>query len=406
MIWKALPIWVALFCCVSSSFINIIAVKNNKWRFRLLLLFMLWAFAELCGYAAMYVASHPTPYMSYGDYFKIRKNLLGEAEADELPRYTPAPSLNYIPTPNYVHADVEQHNADGYRGERLPLSKGASTLRVLCLGGSTTYGSAVKHPDQSYPAQLQLLLTEQLPLGTYDQVEVINAGAEAATSAEELAYYHFKFRYYNPDIVVLHTGGNDALTDPNDFRYQPDYTHFRNVNMHIPELPAPAKLIFRSYLLSFISINFYYRPLVERNYVLSAAPDDNDIDWYDAEQVDTGINADGFYNNVDLLLNEIKHDGHQVLIMPFIINKEHEFSAKNPNYVKRVDEINITLTELTAKYNAIWVPFKKSTINSPDSWKDDCHLDVNGEHDKAVLVKETLLELLRSTAYLTDSTSM
>lgn len=365
---------------------------------------MVLAFAELCGFAAMYLASQSTAYMSYGNYFKIRKNLLGEAEPDELPRYTPAPNLNYIPTPNYQYADVVQHNADGYRGERVPLSKGASTLRVLCLGGSTTYGSAVKYPDQSYPAQLQQLLAELLPLGHFINVEVINAGAEAVTSAEELAYYHFKFRYYNPDIVVLHTGGNDALTDPNDLWYQPDHMHFRNVNMNMPELPAPAKVLFRSYLLSFISINLYYRPLVERNFVLSVEPGNNIIDWYDAEQVDTNINSDGFYNNIDLLLNEIARDGHQVLVMPFVINKEHEFSTNNPNYVKRVDEINETLDVLTAKHNATWVPFQLSSIRSASSWKDDCHLDTAGEHDKAKLVAETLLELLQQQNYFNDST--
>lgn len=390
----------AFFMAFSFRSLNIRPVKQNKWKFKILLLLMVLAFAELCGYAAMYLASHPTPYMSYGDYFKIRKNLLGEADTYELPRYTPAPSLNYIPTPNYEYGGKQQHCADGYRGEQVLLKKEAGTLRILCLGGSTTYGSAVPYSEQTYPAHLQNMLNANISALPFSKVEVINGGTEAATSAEELAYYHFKFRYYNPDIIVLHTGGNDGLTGPKDPRYQPDHSHFRNIAIGIPELPLVAKLFMRSYWVSFISINLYYRPLVAKNFVLSAQDDPNYIDWYDPEGLDTNINADGFYNNIDLLLSEIERDGHHTLIMPFIINEAHEFSQQNPDYVARVNEINQLLSELTDKYHATWIPFTKATIRSNASWQDDCHLDEAGEKEKAQLVQQVL------TAYFTDSTSM
>lgn len=373
-------------------------MEGNKWKFRLLLFLILWAFAELCGYSAMYLASHPTPYMSYGDYFKIRKNLLGEADAAELPRYTPTPSLNYIPTPNYVYADKVQHNKDGYRGEQVSLTKPAGTYRILCLGGSTTYGSAVPYPEQSYPAQLQKLLNKSKP-GEYT-FEVINGGAEAATSAEELAYYHFKFKYFDPDLVILHTGGNDALTGPKDPRYQPDHSHFRNMEIGIPELPFVTKVLMRSYWVSFLSINLYYRPLVAKNFVLSAQDEPDFVDWYDPKAIDNTVNKDGFYNNIDLLLNEVQRDGHHAMIMPFIINEEHEFSKQNPDYVARVNEINQLLQQFSAQYKATWIPYQKSTITQPTSWQDDCHLDEAGELEKAQLVEKMV------NAYLTDSTSI
>ncbi len=362
-------------------------MKNRKWLFRVLLMLMVWAFAELCGFVGMKIASQPNPYMSYGDYFKIRKNLLGEADAASLPRYIPTPSLNYIPTPGYENGGVVQHCEQGYRGPCVPLKK-TGAVRILFLGGSTTYGSGVWHPDSTYPAQTGVFLRELFP---DKEFEIINAGAESATSAEELAYYHFKYRYYEPDMVVLHTGGNDALTGPKEPHYQPDYSNFRNINFSIPELSGFGKLAMRSYLVSFLSINFYFKHLVEHNHVLQVRHYQHHARWFTPIDVDsTYISPDAWYNNTKLLLDEITNDGHKVAILPFVVNTEHSFSKENPKYVQRVAEINGMLSNLNNSYNGIWIPFDGGEINDPKSWLDDCHLDESGERDKAYLVAKVL----------------
>lgn len=366
-------------------------MKYRKWLFRVLLLLMVWAFAELCGFVGMKIASQPNPYMSYGDYFKIRKNLLGEAEGADLPRYTPTPSLNYIPTPGYEYLGVVQHCLEGYRGNTVPLGK-TDAIRILFLGGSTTYGSGVWHPDSSFPAQTGVMLKEIFPDKKF---EIINAGAESATSAEELAYYHFKFRYYQPDIVVLHTGGNDALTGPKEPYYQPDHSNFRNINFSMPPIQGSGKLLMRSYFISFLSINFYFKHLVAHNHVLQAGNNQQFAHWFQVEKVDTNnISPDGFYNNIELLVQEITDDGHQLAIMPFVINKQHTFSRNHPEYVARVIEINGLLKKLNDEYGATWIDFDYATISDKNSWQDDCHVDTKGEHDKAKLVSQTLADYL------------
>jgi hypothetical protein len=370
-------------------------MKNRKWLFRVLLFLLIWAFAEVCGFVGMKIASQPNPYMSYGDYFKIRKNLLGEADAASLPRYLPTPSLNYIPTPGYEYGGVVQHCTAGFRGPSIPLKK-TDAIRILFLGGSTTYGSGVWHPDSTYPAQTGVFLKEIYPDKDF---EIINAGAESATSAEELAYYHFKFRYYEPDIVVLHTGGNDALTGPKEPYYQPDHSNFRNINFSIPELSGFGKLAMRSYFLSFLSINFYYKHLVEYDHVLQVREKQRYAQWFNAEDVDSNrISPDGFYNNIDMLLEEIKRDGHQVMLMPFVINEEHAFSKQNPDYVMRVTEINSLLQGLATMHQATWIPFSKSTISNAASWQDDCHLNDAGERDKAMLVSYWITTRLQANS--------
>lgn len=366
-------------------------MKNRKWLFRVLLVLMVWAFAELCGFVGMKIASQPNPYMSYGDYFKIRKNLLGEAEGADLPRYTPAPSLNYIPTPGYEYFDMLQHCDEGYRGPSVPLKKN-DAYRILFLGGSTTYGSGVEDPDSTYPALTGKMLEQLFPERKF---EIINGGAEGATSAEELTYYHFKFRYYEPDLVVLHTGGNDALTGPYNKYYQPDHTNFRNINFTIPKLSGLGKLLTRSYFFSFLSIKFYYNNLIENDNLLLQLHEQPYAHWYNRDSIDsTYISPDGFYNNINLLMQEIASDSHKVAILPFVVNTQHPFSQTHPEYITRVAEIDQKMRELNNRYNGIWIPFSGSEITNPNSWIDDCHLDAKGEYEKAVVVSKSLYNYL------------
>ncbi len=352
---------------------------------------------ELIGYVGMRVASARVPYLSFGDYMKIRRNLLGEARADDLPRYRPVANLNYMPTPGYVYAGKVQHNDAGYRGIEVPLQK-SDKLRILFLGGSTTYGSGVGDADSTYPAQVGQILKRMRLEGLHNrEVEIINGGLESATSAEELAYYHYKFRYYQPDIVVLHTAGNDALFNATDENYQPDYSHHRNVDFNLPELPAAGKLAMRSYFISFVSISLYYQQVAGTDHPLvhHQFPVPNYAKWFDRAAIDTAyISPDAFYNNIDLLLYEIGKDGATAMVLPFVINEQRKFSVEHPEYVRRTYELNGYLKQLTAQHGAIWVPYEFGTITNETSWQDDCHLDAKGEYNKATLVGNTIREFI------------
>jgi hypothetical protein len=71
------------------------------------------------------------------------------------------PYLGYVPYPGYKNHGIVQHNEDSYRGNKVPLQKGKK-IRVLCLGGSTTYGHGVAYPHETFPAQLEILLTNYI----------------------------------------------------------------------------------------------------------------------------------------------------------------------------------------------------------------------------------------------------
>jgi hypothetical protein len=185
---------------------------------------------------------------------KTRQLMAGEAVPE--PEYQMSISqayLLYIPSPNYADAAGPQHNSQGYRGRAVDLRRTPGVLRVLCLGGSTTYGWGTPRADDAYPAWLERILAKDLPPG-WKGVEVINAGVPFGTTAENLTHYHFKFHYYRPDVVVINPGGNDAESMVSYDYYHPDYSHYRRAMQLPPPLPPLGRLLIRSRFVAMLLI--------------------------------------------------------------------------------------------------------------------------------------------------------
>jgi hypothetical protein len=93
-------------------------------------------------------------------------------------------------------------NSLGYRGEEIPVVKPAGALRVVCLGGSTTFEGSTN--DRTYPAILQSLLQQEFGA----RIDVINAGMSARGSYAELEALD-QLLELQPDLVVEHNFIND-----------------------------------------------------------------------------------------------------------------------------------------------------------------------------------------------------
>jgi hypothetical protein len=93
-------------------------------------------------------------------------------------------------------------NSLGFRGEEIPAIKAPGALRVICLGGSTTFEGSTN--DRTYPAILQDLLQREFGA----RIDVINAGMSARGSYGELEALDQLFEL-QPDVVVEHNFIND-----------------------------------------------------------------------------------------------------------------------------------------------------------------------------------------------------
>lgn len=112
--------------------------------------------------------------------------------------------LGYALNRNYAFK-ADRHNSLGFRGD--DLSADADLYRIVCLGGSTTYGTGVADYKKSYP----YLLEEELQQLKHDRVEVINAGVPGYGSLELLLNYRLLIKSLKPDLLIIYTGVNDIV---------------------------------------------------------------------------------------------------------------------------------------------------------------------------------------------------
>lgn len=97
-------------------------------------------------------------------------------------------------------------NSQGFRGIReISRTKSDSTIRILCLGDSFTFGFGVDDRD-AYPELLRKELELRYP-GIH--FEVINAGMPLFGILDEMDYYLQKGCALRPDLVILQFFTND-----------------------------------------------------------------------------------------------------------------------------------------------------------------------------------------------------
>jgi lysophospholipase L1-like esterase len=316
---------------------------------------------------------------------KTRRLLRGELEFEPTFQYSVGQAyLLYVPTPNYKNDSGLQHNAHGYRGKALPQARTPGVARILCLGGSTTYGWGAWDSDQTYPAHLERLLTAQPPAG-FKAVEVLNAGLPYGTTAEMLTHYHFKFHFYDPDLVILNPGGNDAqgLISP---YYHPDYSHWRQPLVPPQQVAPRARRLLQSRLVALFLVPLLYDPYPDSKFVNfegrpPMAP------WYDKalpnperRLLDIPKQDIAFSHNLDLLVDEILKDGHKLLLVPFRLNPRTDYGPGMMAAVKQEEQL---LRDLATSRQLPFAPFLADII-SPENWLDACcHVNGRGNLEKA-----------------------
>lgn len=92
-------------------------------------------------------------------------------------------------------------NRFGLRGPLPTLPRPAGRARIICLGGSTTFGFVSDGED--WPARLQAILSAR------GDIEVLNAGRPGSTTWSDFRYLRDRLLLLDPDVVILCEGFND-----------------------------------------------------------------------------------------------------------------------------------------------------------------------------------------------------
>jgi len=115
-------------------------------------------------------------------------------------------------------------NSLGFRGKEITKAKPDGVTRILCVGGSTTYGTGATNDTLTYPARLERMLNKAAPAGRV--YEVVNCGTVGYGTAENLINLELRLLDLDPDAIIVYHAANDALALQMS-GFKADYSHLR-----------------------------------------------------------------------------------------------------------------------------------------------------------------------------------
>ena len=99
-------------------------------------------------------------------------------------------------------------NREGFRGPEVAVEKAPGTVRIMAVGSSTTFDPAVSGDQATWPARLQVWLSQLAPQRS---VEVINAGVPGYRVIDDVIRLEVELYRFRPDVVILYEGHNDLF---------------------------------------------------------------------------------------------------------------------------------------------------------------------------------------------------
>ncbi|MFH1508143.1 MAG: SGNH/GDSL hydrolase family protein [Candidatus Omnitrophota bacterium] len=155
------------------------------------------------------------------------------------------------------------------RGQKTTVEKPLNTIRIICLGGSTTIDAATKN---HYPGVLQDMLNSR-----YKNVrfEVLNAGGDAFSSAHSLVNLSLRLIYYKPDCVIIYHNINDLSANYFPPSLRMDYANKYINNLY---LAPECKIGIQKYLFNFRFLSFIMMKINNINFARNASRINRSLD--------------------------------------------------------------------------------------------------------------------------------
>jgi lysophospholipase L1-like esterase len=329
-----------------------------------------------------------------------------EREGQSVSPYAPHRYIGFTPTPGYRRGR-NRHNRLGYRGDPIPQPKPEGEFRIVCLGGSTTYGGAVGDPRLAYPAQLEAALRGR----GYANVRVVNGGAEGWASHESLVNFEFRVLDLDPDLVIVYHGVNDL-----NGRMVWPFEAFRGDNsgavQHSPGLNRAVPLLQQSTLIRILLIragrapshlalvsNFTVLPQTARFFAFQRQKTKGNYPAGYFERVSIMDMLDRnppvfFRRNLENLVAVARAQGVQPVLATFAhCDCVADEPALTSEEVKRgIREHNRMILELAESLDVRVYDFAAAFPRDPNLFSSAVHLSVGGNRLKAKLFADFLVD--------------
>lgn len=308
--------------------------------------------------------------------------------------YVPHPYLGYALRPSYKREPYKDGflsiNRLGYRGPEIVREKPPGTFRIVCLGGSTTFSIRVGNRT-TYPR----LLEERLR-ATYSNanIEVINAGVGAYTSAQSLINLNLRILDLDPDVLVIHHAVNDVhpRVSPN---FKPDYSHYRK-SFVFPEegfsdYLARLSTLYAAFRYRFLRQSFNIWHLTV-NRKLAGIPKSEQDENFNATTSAT------FRRNIQNMVAVAEDKGIEVVLSTLTFNEElfaeNTHGASYETYVSGIKQHNDVIRSIADRNGLVLVDLAANfPSRARDLFSDWVHLSSTGTPLKAQLFHD---EIVRS----------
>ena len=292
-----------------------------------------------------------------------------------------------------VHAETSRYatsvktNSLGFRGCEFSMIKPENTIRIICIGGSTTFGSYVSGNAHTYPAVLDSLLSYE-----YDMIdiEVINAGVPGYNTSNNMIYLLTHLVYFNPDIIIIYQGVND-LRD--NLKYSESISPYDILS--IPWEKNNLKMLWRSSLL--VRLNSTIRYYIGRLHSPASIEVKKNSELRDFEF--TPRCFDVFRNNLIAMVKICRLYSVEPIIITFPYSSELRNNLQEKIMYGRMtgNEIADGLDLMNKQINAINTSEYVNILHHgiPDDlnlWGDYCHLNDEGT---VVLARNLSVEIIK-----------
>jgi len=321
-------------------------------------------------------------------------SLLPPQPADDVALlYRPHPYRVYmlVPGARSVRGNISI-NSQGFRGREIAPKKPPATIRIACLGGSTTFNNTATTDSHTYPALMERFLRDHYSAqaGGGPRIEVINAGVPGYTSLESLIYFESKLLDYDLDVAVFHHGLNDAVFMTYFRDFASDYTHARKVFFvpppHLWEHSAFLSLIFPGHR----SVGNPYRKNQRGELAQLTLTDPSRLGVSEEEQrrCFKVERIDIFARNVCNFIYVARGQGVEPVLSTVACNPKAGFFAEV------VGMINDRIREIARAKSVVLVDFAREMPWNSKAFVDKCHLrdDAEGLERKGKIFARRLIE--------------
>lgn len=299
----------------------------------------------------------------------------GASADNTLKTFQPHPYLSYSRSDTY-YDENGIHIGDQY----FTFEKPPNTVRIACIGGSTTMNQ--------HPLFLGQYLNDQ---DSNLQYEVMDFGCNGWTSQESLINYQIRVKDFSPDYLLIHHGVNDG--PPRIWGdWKPDYSNFR-VSWHDQCGPVLRFLSKRSFTVMGV---LYLKGILAfdiQNYVVKWLSPLQHKDTLSPESIHT------LKRNIHTIVTLAKQNKTNVILAPV-----HYNSTNNSKHEKEMYDQNRELILDYAKEHSIPCVDHKWVLEQNTDWfADKVHLLTPGIFTNAQLFAAAIKDHLRGYSEIINS---